>query len=137
MKSIFVKNVYEECEYKSKKLIGQYIIAERDLDCPVLKPRDTIYDKELNRNFFIHEVKRDTNNTYTYVVEEEFERTIESLNIELKKLKNDYNDMWNCRSELLCDFERLQVTKKKLEVELNTLKSNIIVKIMIKLGLIS
>ena len=55
----------------------------------------------------------------------------------MKKLKNDYNDMWNCRSELLCDFERLQVTKKKLEVELNTLKSNIIVKIMIKLGLIS
>jgi predicted RNase H-like nuclease (RuvC/YqgF family) len=130
MKSIFVRNVYEECEdgydRKNLKLIKQEIITERDLDCPALEVHDTIHDKELNKDFFIYKVQRNTDNTYIYVVEEQFEHTIESLKKEVKDMRNqkkDYNDLWSKYYSLNRDFDKLQNINKELEAKLNTKKS--------------
>jgi predicted RNase H-like nuclease (RuvC/YqgF family) len=134
MKSIFVRNIYEECEnkYDSKnlKLIRQEIITERNLDCPALEVHNTIHDKELNKDFFIHKVQRNTDNTYIYVVEEEFEHTMESLKKELKESENRYDEfkkkydsLWSECSKLEWDFKKLQTTNKEIEAKLNTKKS--------------
>ena len=106
MKSIFVRNVYEEdydLEYsyyndgiikkvtilptKKGKLIRQETIIERDIDTPPLKQRENIYDKELDETFVVNSVKRTTDNTYIYVVDTTVEVTENSI-----KRKKDLED---------------------------------------------
>lgn len=65
--------------YRSGTLLREELICTRDLDCPPLREGEEIYDKDLGRNFYIIKSIRNTDNTYTCIVENEIEDTQASL----------------------------------------------------------
>ena len=61
------------------KFLRDDLLCTRDLDQPPLSVGDSIHDKELDKIFRVRELIRNTDNTYTCVVEYVFEDTVESL----------------------------------------------------------
>ena len=65
---------------KSKgRFLRDDILCTKDLDQPPLSVGDNIHDKELEKTFRVREFIRNTDNTYTCVVEYVIEDTVESL----------------------------------------------------------
>lgn len=104
---------------KSKgKFLRDDILCTRDLDQPPLSVEDNIHDKALEKTFRVREFIRNTDNTYTCVVEYVIEDTTESL---ARKYKLE--------SEITAQeskVDELQARIKKLEIDLEYEKSKTI-----------
>ena len=61
------------------KFLRDDLICTREIDLPPLEIGETIHDKDLERMFIVREFIRNTDNTYTCVVEYIIEDTVESL----------------------------------------------------------
>ncbi len=101
---------------KSKGRFLRYdILCTRDLDQPPLSVGDNIHDKALEKTFRVREFIRNTDNTYTCVVEYVIEDTTESL---ARK--------YELESEIIAQESKVRSLKdkiEKLEAELKCEKS--------------
>lgn len=61
------------------RILRDAILCTRELDQPPLSVGDNIHDKALEKTFRVREFIRNTDNTYTCVVEYVIEDTVESL----------------------------------------------------------
>ena len=104
---------------KSKGRFLRYdILCTRDLDQPPLSVGDNIHDKALEKTFRVREFIRNTDNTYTCVVEYVIEDTTESL---ARK--------YELESEIIAQeskIDKLQARIKQLEIDLEYEKSKTI-----------
>ena len=142
MKSIFIRNVYEqdyelECSYyingcvksirilpiKSNKLIRQETIMKKDIDF-LLKNGEEIYDNDLDKIFVVNDIKKTTDNEYLYIVESISEETKNSIERKeyLENKITDCNKMINKLSELKSENIMLndlvyQLKKKNKELQ--------------------
>ena len=97
------------------RVLRDYILCTRDLDQPPLSVGDSIHDKELEKTFRVRDFIRNTDNTYTCVVEYVIEDTTESL---ARK--------YELESEIIAQESKVRSLKdkiEKLEAELKCEKS--------------